>query len=113
MSIVGWIEIDHIAGFLGGLRAGCSWPLRHPPAPAPEHHGAVTGHGHEFAFLLPRLISAICLPAWLPRGNRPHRLAGNGAAVSGLSPVIIIATNGPSHEDDRIVRALPPFHNVL
>ena len=92
MSLVGLrVEVDHVAGLLGGLRAGVH---RHADVGLSQRGrvvGAVAGHRDEVAAGLLALDQRhLVLGRGLGEEVVDAGLVGDRGAVSGLSPVIMI-----------------------
>ena len=91
-SLVGLrVEVDHVAGLLGRLRAGVHGHADVGLGQRRRVVGAVAGHRHQLALGLLVLDERASWPrAWPRPGSRRRRpRAAMAAAVRGLSPVII------------------------
>ena len=85
------VEIDHVAGFFGGLRAGVHGDADVGLGERGRVVGAVAGHGDQLAFGL-FALDEVHLVFGLGLGEEVVDAASRAmaAAVSGLSPVIMM-----------------------
>ena len=85
------VEVDHVAGFLRGLRAGVHGDADVGLGEGRGIVGAVAGHGNELALALVRVIRSI-LSSGVASARKSSTPASRAmaAAVRGLSPVIMM-----------------------
>ena len=85
------VEVDHVAGLLGGRRARCSSPRRRRPRRGPGRRWCRRRSSRRAGRPpAPCGCRPSCPRAWPRRGSRRRRPRPRSpAAVSGLSPVII------------------------